>query len=250
VWLSNDMPKVSVIIPCYNQGEYLADAVDSVLNQTFTDFEIIIINDGSTDQATISLLAGYEKPKTRIIHTPNRGLASARNTAISEAQGEYILPLDADDRIGKHYLQSAAAILDNDDQIGIVYCLAEKFGAVQDKWELPEFTPLKLLRDNLIFCSALYRKQDWVSIGGYNQNMRYGWEDWNFWLSMIEIGKKVIRIPEVMFFYRVNSNSMNSSMTFTQKVLMMFNLLMNHKKLYLTNITSLLLHRGLHGKKL
>jgi len=243
------MAIVSVIIPCFNQGHFLDEAVVSVLNQTYPDIEIIVVNDGSTDEYTKSLLRNYDRPKTRVIHTINQGLSTARNVGIREAKGEYILPLDADDKIGDSYLEHAAKILDEDPSIGVVYCNAELFGARAGRWDLPEFTPQRLLRDNLIFCSALYRKRDWMLIGGYNPNMHYGWEDWDFWLSMIELGRKVIHIPIVLFYYRVNRNSMNSSMTFTQKLLMMFNLLMNHKKLYLTNITSLLLHRGLHGKK-
>ena len=94
------MPKVSVIIPCYNQGACLEEAVDSVLAQTFQDFEILVVNDGSTDEATIRMLGKYERPKTRVIHTDNQGLAMARNNGIREARGAYILPLDADDKIG------------------------------------------------------------------------------------------------------------------------------------------------------
>ena len=109
------MPKVSVIIPCYNHGEYLDEAVESVLTQTYQNFEIIIVDDGSTDQSTIDLLKVYRKPKTRVIRTDNQGLASARNNGIKEAKGEYILPLDADDKIGKEYLKKAVKILDENE---------------------------------------------------------------------------------------------------------------------------------------
>ncbi len=91
------MPKVSVIIPCYNHGKYIDEAVDSILNQTFKDFEIIIVNDGSTDELTNNKLKQYDKPKTFVINKENEGLSVARNTAIKRAVGEYILTLDADD---------------------------------------------------------------------------------------------------------------------------------------------------------
>ena len=106
------MPRVSIIMPCYNQGQYVAEAVDSVLGQTFHDFEIIIINDGSTDQETISTLESFDRPKCLILHTTNQGLAAARNNGIREARGEYILPLDADDRIAPTYLEKAVRVLD------------------------------------------------------------------------------------------------------------------------------------------
>lgn len=86
------MPKVSVIIPCYNQGAYVDGAVESVLAQTFRDFEIIVVNDGSTDGATNRLLADYHRPQTRVLRTENRGVAMARNHGIGVATGEYILP--------------------------------------------------------------------------------------------------------------------------------------------------------------
>ncbi len=233
------MPKVSVIIPCFNQGGYLDEAVDSVLQQSYNDYEIIVVNDGSTDRATLAKLSDYNKPKTSVIHTPNRGLVSARNIGIYEARGEYILPLDADDKIGKGYLDAAVTILDDDSQVGVVYCTAEKIGAVQEYWDLPEFIPERMLLDNLIFCTALFRKVDWQTIGGYRQNMKYGWEDWDFWLSMVELGRKVVRIPHVLFYYRVNDVSMNSSMTYAQKSLMMINLVRNHKRLYFANIATI-----------
>ena len=78
----NPVPKVSVIIPCYNHGVYIDETVDSVLDQTFQDFEIIIINDGSTDEFTVEKLKTYNKPKTKVIHTSNQGLSSARNNGI------------------------------------------------------------------------------------------------------------------------------------------------------------------------
>ena len=103
-------PTVSVVIPCYNQGQYLDEAVESVISQTYQDFEIIIINDGSNDLETIEILKNYQKPKTRIIHTENQGVIAARNRAIEAAQGKYILPLDADDKIGNTYLEEAVQL--------------------------------------------------------------------------------------------------------------------------------------------
>ena len=106
------MCKVSVIIPCYNQGRYLAETVASVQAQTFNDWEIVIVDDGSDDVETKHLLTRVEMPKVRIIYTENRGVAAARNTGINAAQGMYILPVDADDLIGKDYLKEAVSFCD------------------------------------------------------------------------------------------------------------------------------------------
>lgn len=229
-------PKVSVIIPCYNQGFFLQEAVDSVLEQTYQDFEIIIINDGSTDVATVKLLENYKPPKTTVVHTDNHGLASARNNGINIAKGKYILPLDSDDKIGKNYLQKAVEKLEANENLGIVYCEAEFFGCQTGKWELPEYKFPDILLHNVIFSASFFRKSDWQSIGGYRLNMVFGWEDYDFWLSIIEMGREVYRIPEILFYYRQHPNSMTTSVTnkhFTSSYCQLF---YNHSSLYNKNI--------------
>ncbi len=235
--MDNKNPKVSVIIPCYNQGQYIEEAVESVLDQTYQDFEIVIVNDGSTDEFTNNLLNNYNKPKTRVIHTDNQGLASARNNGIKEAKGEYILPLDADDKIGKEYLEEAVKILEANPGIGIVYCKAESFGAVDEKWELPEYSLEEMLIDNIIFCSAFFRKEDWEKVGGYDPEMLFGWEDYDFWLSLIEMEVLVYRIPKVLFYYRVLAGSMVKSKKKEQKVEMFVKIFNRHRDLFIKNIT-------------
>lgn len=234
------MPRVTIVIPCFNQGEYLDEAVDSVLGQTFGDIEILIVNDGSTDEFTARLLAGYQRPRTRIIHTENRGLAEARNTGIREALGAYILPLDADDRIGPEYLGQGVAVLDQQPDVGIVYCLAETFGARSGHWPSPDYSLRRMLMGNLIFCSALFRREDWERVGGYNPNMAAGWEDWDFWLSIIGEGRKVRRIPQPLFFYRVKETSMARSMDAAKKTEMHLRVMRNHPALFIEGARPLL----------
>ena len=228
----DSVPKISVIIPCYNQGAYLQDAVQSVLEQSFQDFEILIVDDGSTDAETVDILKDRTWTRTRVIRTGNQGLAAARNNGIREARGAYILPLDADDRIGPGYLEEAARILDRHPEIGIVYCEAAYFGARSDHWHLPDYTPDQMLFQNLIFCSALFRRADWERAGGYNINMVYGWEDWDFWLSLIHLGVKVYRIPRVHFFYRLRDASMIQAMDEGKQFFMRLHALLNHRDLY------------------
>jgi len=230
------MPKVSVIIPCYNQGPYLDEAVDSVLEQTYNNFEIIIVNDGSTDKFTVDLLYNYQKPKTKVIHTTNQGLASARNNGIKAAQGDYILPLDSDDKIGREYLAEAVNILDNNPGIGIVYCDAQVLEDFGKKWDLPDFSLDKMLLDNIIFCSSFFRKRDWKSVGGYDPGMVYGWEDYDFWLSLLERNVLVYKIPRNLFYYRDISDSMVRSKSVEQKVAMFKKIYFKHRKLYEENI--------------
>jgi glycosyltransferase involved in cell wall biosynthesis len=209
------------------------------MNQTFKDFEIIIVDDGSTDELTRNLLNNYKKPQTKVIRTTNQGLSRARNNGIKIARGKYILPLDADDKIAPTYLEKAVSILDKNPDVGIVYCKAELFDAKKGLWELPSFSLRKMLVRNVIFCSALYRKNDWKITGGYKPSMIHGWEDWDFWLSILEIKRTVFQIPEVLFYYRIHSDSMVSSLDKHKRINMHMQLIQNHKELYITRMEPL-----------
>lgn len=230
------MVKVSVIIPCYNQGEYLDEAVESVRLQTFEDIEIIIVNDGSDQQETIAACNAYEKSGIKVLTTSNQGLAAARNNGIEVAEGTYVLPLDADDKIAPRYVAEAVAVLESSSDVGIVYCRARLFGAVDGDWNLPEYSLTDMLRDNVIFCSALFRKSDWVKAGGYDTGMVYGWEDYDFWLSLIERGLKVHRLDGAYFYYRVSPESMVRSKDKSQKVEMFKRIYQRHLTLFSEHI--------------
>lgn len=237
--MSEQNPTVSIIIPCYNQGQYLDGAVNSVLAQTYQDFEIIVVNDGSTDPETVEILKTYNQPKTTIIHTDNQGLPLARNNGIQVARGRYILPLDADDKIGNTYLQEALELLEDNDNLGIVYCEAEFFGEQEGKWALPEYEFPNILLRNVIFCSGFFRKSDWQEVGGYNPNMIYGWEDYDFWLSIIELGREVYRIPKILFFYRRQAVSMAKSLNPEKYIKCHTQIFNNHQKLYAEHISTI-----------
>jgi len=217
-------------------GQYIDEAVNSILQQTFQDFEIIIVNDGSTDKETNKILNNYNKPEIKVITTENRGRISARNTGIENSKGKYIFPLDADDKTDLTYLEKAINIIENNSDIGIVYSQAEFFGARQGVWNLPPYSFPQILVLNCIFNSALFRKSDWQQVGGYNLNMKYGKEDRDFWLSIIESGLKPYRIEEILFYYRVVDKTTDEGMTDFQKIYSYLMLFYNHKKLYLKNL--------------
>ena len=229
-------PTVSVIIPCFNHGEFIDEAVDSVLRQTIQNFEIIIVNDGSTDHKTRETLKNYQRNKTTIFHTENRGPAAARNFGIAKSQGEFILPLDADDKIGEDYLETGVEILKSHPKLGIVYCEAEFFGKEKrGKWNLPEYSYPEILYENQIFCSGLFRRVDWEKVGGYDEEMVFGLEDYDFWLSLIETGKGVFRIPKTMFFYRYQSHSRNNKLEMENLWKSYSKIFHNHAELYKEN---------------
>jgi len=205
------VPQVSIIIPCYNAGELLTEAVQSALAQTYDDLEIVIVDDGSTDPVTKRLLEAASWPRTRIIHQANAGPAAARNRAIQAASGEYILPLDADDTIEPEYVAKAVAVLKAQPEVGVVYCRATKFGAEQGPWNLPVYTLRELVIDNVIFVTALYRKADWQTVGGYNEKLRHGVEDYEFWVKIVHLNREVVQLDEYLFNYRIQQKSRTTS---------------------------------------
>lgn len=202
------MPKVSVIIPCYNQGQYVDEAVDSVLAQTFQDFEIIIINDGSTDKITNKKLENYNRPKTKVIYTINQGLSAARNNGIKESVGEYILPLDADDKIGDTFLEKAVVELGKSDNFKAISFGVQFFGEVNTQTTPKGGSILNFLHYNNTTACSLYRRSDYYKVGGYNEAMISGYEDWDYWLRLLKDGGEIKILPDILFFYRKKNDSM------------------------------------------
>ncbi|WP_134704972.1 glycosyltransferase family A protein [Ammoniphilus sp. YIM 78166] len=199
---------VSVVIPCFNYGKYLEEAIDSCLNSTFRDIEIIVVNDGSTDPDTISVLENLQKPKTRVIHQENKGLPCARNTGIAAAKGKYILPLDADDTIEPTYIEKAVAVLESKPGIGFVSAGIRHFGDYNKEILFPPINFYSLLFKNEVTVCSMFRKKAWSDVGGYNELMRQGFEDWDFWISLMKRGWLGYRIPEVLFNYRRHGKTM------------------------------------------
>lgn len=200
--LEIDSPmKVSIIIPCYNQAEYLKEAIDSAKAQTIP-CEIIVVDDGSTDN---SLEVAISNTPSMIIQKTNGGVASARNAGIKEAKGEYILTLDADDKITPDFVEKCLEA--NNDIVGT---WQQEFGASDRIWEFRD-KPIhnEFLKNNQINCCSLFKKEIWEKIGGYDENMPHqGYEDWDFWLRATKAGYKVTVIPEILFFYRKHGDSM------------------------------------------
>lgn len=203
------MSKVTVVIPCYNLGQYLDEAVDSVLAQTYQDFEIIIVNDGSTDEFTNTLLSNYDKPKTRVLTTENQGLPSARNNGILLSTGEYVCCLDADDKYHPEFLEKTVKVLNDDatKKFGFVTTWMELFGEKSGILETSDYKPYVLSFANVVHVASLFRKECWTKKGGYSTNL-VGYQDWDFWIYLIADGYQwhCIHIP--LFCYRVRPNSM------------------------------------------
>lgn len=219
----------------------MREAVVSAISQSHADLEIILVDDGSTDEDSIKIFDEINHPFVRKVRTRNQGLSMARNTGISLANGDYILPLDCDDMISNTYVELAVKEFEKNKNLGIVYSHACFFGAVNKYWDLPEYDEINFLASNCIFCSALFKRSDWKEVGGYKSDMIYGMEDYDFWLSLIGLGREVIRLPDVHFFYRKHGNSMISNLS-QEKIHYSYNrILERHQNLYRKNLINLLI---------
>ena len=198
-------PKVSVIITCFNYGRFLSEAIESALHQTLKDIEIIVVNDGSTDN-TAEIASRYP---IILINQNNQGLPTARNVGISKSNGIYILPLDADDKLHPQYLEKTLPILDKQQDIGVVYTSRIHFGLLNTVKEAQVFDLDRLKKKCMLNYCSLFRKQVWKECGGYNPNMKWGYEDWDFWLSVAEKGWKFKPVSEVLLLYRKHGYSLS-----------------------------------------
>lgn len=205
-------PTVSVIVTCYNLGRFLDEAVDSVLAQTYPDFDILVVDDGSTDPETVELLRTYQKPRTRVVRIENRGLPGARNEGVRQTSGKYVCALDADDRLAPTYLEKSVAVLDSRPDIAFVSHWLRTFGDDEQDWTPASSEFPALLDMNTINGAALTRREALMAVGLSDESMRRGCEDWDLWIGMVERGYRGHIIPEVLFHYRQRADSMSRDM--------------------------------------
>ena len=201
--------KVSIVIPCFNHGAMLREALASleeVRNENL--LEVIIVDDGSSEAETIRILKEVAEAGYNVVSQPNGGLGAARNAGIRRAKGEFILPLDSDNRLRRVYLEQGVSLLKENPSLGVIYADAEYFGEKTGRWQVQEFDLLSLIRMNFIDACALYRKALWEGVGGYDEQMPWmGLEDWDFWLRVACHGGSFFHLPAVGFDYRVRSDS-------------------------------------------
>src|SRR4051794_26556212 len=205
-------PRISVLMPCFNHGQFIGEAIASVLAQTVQDFEIVVVDDGSTDVETRETLSRLNSPRTTVLTTANRGLPAARNWAAQHASGECFCALDADDKLAPTWFEAALRVLDAHPEVAFVSHWLETFGDEHWTWK-PERCDLpSLLARNAVNGAALVRRNAFEAVGGYDESMREGCEDWDFWLRLVEHGFDGTIIPEVLFHYRRRADSMSRVM--------------------------------------
>jgi len=203
-------PEISVIIPVYNQGEFLAESMDSLKKQTIQNFETILINDGSTESKTLEILKKLEAcpplKNFKIYHKKNGGLSSARNLGIQKSKGDFFVPLDADDKLHPEFLEQTYkhAKAKNLDFVGTHI---QHFG-IKNSIHKTRINFYEELFNNQLPVCALFHKKIYQKIQGYDETFKHGYEDWDFWISILKNNFQGKIIPKPFFFYRIKKESM------------------------------------------
>jgi len=195
-------PTVAVIIPCFNQGRFLPEALASVRAQTHPQVKCVVVDDGSTQAETLGILRELERDGLTVLRQSNQGLAAARNTGVRATCTEYFVPLDADDRLHPRFIEFLLPPLRADRSLGFAYCHVRFFGAENRTWECRPYDPARLIFQNLGAATALVRREAFESVGGYATDMTEGYEDWDFWLALLGAGWRGVLVPRPLFYYR------------------------------------------------
>lgn len=202
---------VSVVIPYYNRSDTIDDTIRSLTSQTYQNFEIIIVNDGSTEEGADQRLKGIKKQlsvagfKVAIMHQKNAGVAAARNNGIQASKGKYIVCLDSDDVLVSTYIEECVNLLEADPDSSLVTTYRTDFGVRNEEYHPLDYNPLTLIDDNMVTTAAMFKKTAWDSTLGYKSDI--GYEDWEYWLTLAENGFWGRTIREPLFKYRVAMNS-------------------------------------------
>lgn len=226
---------LSIVIPYYNLGDTIEETVQSVLRITYDNYEVILVNDGSTDAASIEKLAELKKKylSLQIVEIPNGGLANARNVGAACAKGEYLAFLDADDLIKPDFYERCIQVLQKYDNVSFVYSWLQYFEGASAVWTTFDTALPYMLMANMLAAFAVVRKADFLAFGKNRPAMEYGMEDYDGWLGMLENGRMGVCIPEPLCLYRVRTNSMARAMNNTSCRMYLYQILQSgHKNLY------------------
>jgi glycosyltransferase involved in cell wall biosynthesis len=205
--------RITVVIPCFNLGRYLHEAVESVLLQSYQQLEIIIVDDGSTDEFTTWLLQNFDRPKTTIVHQANAGLAATRNRGIARASGRYICCLDPDDRLRPEFFAEAVGVLEREQDVALVSGFFQMFDEREDTFRYSSCEFPDMLAYNQAIEPAVFRRDAWEKAGGYCETFSAsGIEDWDLWIGFLELGYRAHVIPEIVWEYRIRPDQMSTEM--------------------------------------
>lgn len=203
----NEHADVTAVVPCFDYGEWLEEAVDSLLAQEGGAPRVIVVDDGSSDPATLRVLDALPA-KVELIRQANAGLSAARNTGMAAAESEFVIALDADDRLPPGALRSLKSAFAADPDLGWSYGVTRFFGEWEGEMAFPAYDPWRMLYRHIIGPVGLTRRKLWEDVGGYDPAFAAGYEDWDFWLGAIARGWRAAKVDEVTFEYRRHGETM------------------------------------------
>jgi hypothetical protein len=231
---------ISIVIPCYNDAAYIKQSVNSALSQTYPEIEIILVDDGS-NLNTKAVLHDIEPSISKLITQENQGQSAARNRGIEAAKGEFILVQDSDDFFEPSFCELAIAHLISDQNSKLVTCHAQLLYA---NGTVETFKPKggninDFLFSNAALGSLMFRKKDWLKAGKYDEQMRHGWEDWEFYIRLLHGSGKCYVINETLFNYRKKEFSTTTIANAKQYELLKY-ILKKHQNSYVNHYDALI----------
>lgn len=247
-------PTVYAVVTCYNQGSVIAETLDSLLQQSYRHLSILVVDDGSTDPATLACLDRYQHHHARsiqVIHKPNGHVSSARNLGIRMSDSEYVFISDGDDIYDRTLIEKLVAVLDQDPHVGIASSWIQTFGLAEWMVKPSGGSVSDFLHKNNCPGQALVRKQCWLDASGYDETMKQGYEDWDFYLAVTEQGWRIAIVPEPLIQYRVADVSLNLT-GYQQRLQLIATIIRKHETTYHQYLVDVLLdkERALQEKNL
>ena len=235
-------PTVSIIIPCYNDDQYIEQAVLSALAQTHPYKEIIVIDDGSNSE-TKAILKKIEPKITTLITQENKGQSAARNVGIKEAKGDYILALDSDDFFEPTFCEKAIAVFVEKENIKLVTCYANLLynDDTQEIYEPKGGDVFDFMFVNCALGTSMFKRKDWQNCGCYDEYMRSGLEDWEFFIRLLKTGGQAFVLKEPLYNYRKRSNSTTKTAN-KKKNKLLYYIYIKHKELYMSDYDNFVTH--------
>lgn len=216
-------PAVTFVIPCYNHGRFVGEAVRSSLSQRGVHVHVVVVDDGSDDGSTPDACEACAGKRVRVIHQPNKGLPAARNRGAADADTPYLVFLDADDYVRPRFARTLYNAITAQDDPGVshAYCQEQLVGLGHGVWRVPDWDVRLLKITNLHPVTCLVRRDCFEAVGGFNESMTRGYEDWDLWLSFAERGWRGLRVREPLFVWRRHSHDT-----------MVMNVIHDHERLY------------------
>jgi glycosyltransferase involved in cell wall biosynthesis len=227
--------QITIVIPCYNDGLYLRENIKSLQGQTHKSFEVLVINDGSTDRTTLDILKNLQEAfpplVIKIISQKNQGLSTARNRGVREAQTEWIMLLDADDKLAPEYLERTLALA---KKAGLDYVTTDiKYFGIYSYITRSNINFYDQLFANRLTTNSLFRKSVLEAVP-FDPGFREGYEDWEFWIRLQSRGYRGDVVHEPLFEYRRKADSMLTG-TYYKRSELIRKIRQKHAHLYTSN---------------